>query len=74
MRKKHQVRVGQVYQPIDAANGRSWRVAVTLTFFGIPHARVVNTEDEGVMKTLSCSVLTDPGFYRLIEDAPAAAA
>ncbi len=74
MRKKHHVLVGQVYQAIGAANGRSWRVKDTLTLFGIPHARVVSTEDEGDMKTLSCLILADGSFYRMIEQAPAAAA
>jgi len=74
MRKKHHVRVGQVYQAIGAASGRSWRVRDTMTLFGIPHARVVSTEDEGDRKTLSCLILADSGYYRMIEDAPAAAA
>jgi len=74
MRKKHQVQVGQVYQAIGAASGRSWRVKDTLTLFGIPHARVVSTEDEGDSKTLSCLILSDTGYYRMIEAAPAAAA
>lgn len=74
MRKKHHVQVGQVYQAIGAANGRSWRVKDTLTLFGIPHARVASAEDEGDMKTLSCLILADTDFYRMIEPAPAAAA
>ena len=74
MRKKHQVQVGQVYQAIGAANGRAWRVKDTLTLFGIPHARVVSAEDEGDMKTLSCLILADTDYYRMIVAAPAAAA
>ena len=74
MRKKHHVQPGQVYQAIGAASGRSWRVKDTLDLFGIPHARVVSTEDEGDQKTLSCLVLADTDYYRMIEDAPAAAA
>ncbi len=73
MRKKHRVEVGQVYQAVGAANGRSWRVRDTLTLFGIPHARVVSTEEEDVIKTLSCLILADTAAYRMIEQAPAAA-
>ncbi|HYG85854.1 MAG TPA: hypothetical protein VD978_06320 [Azospirillum sp.] len=73
MRKKHQVRVGQVYQAVAAASGRSWRVKDVLTLFGIPHVRVVSSDNEGDIKTLSCLVLADTSYYRMIEEAPAAA-
>jgi len=73
MRRKHHVQVGQVYQSVGSASGRSWRVRDTVTLFGIPHARVVSTEEEGDVKTLSCLVLSDSDHFRLIEQAPAAA-
>ncbi|MDQ2106060.1 hypothetical protein [Azospirillum isscasi] len=63
---KKQVLVGQVFQTVGATNGRSWRVRETVTLYGIPHARVVSTEDEGDAKTLSCLVLTDSNYYRMI--------
>ncbi|MFD1627744.1 hypothetical protein [Azospirillum griseum] len=69
MAKKH-VQVGQVFQPVGAAKGRAWRVTETVTLLGIPHARVVSTEDDGVSKTLSCSVLIDSDHYKLIASAP----
>nr|WP_295832043.1 hypothetical protein [uncultured Azospirillum sp.] len=70
MSKKH-VQIGQVFQPVGSAGGRGWRVTATVNLLGIPHARVVSTEDEGVSKTLSCSVLSDTSHYRLIAAAPA---
>ncbi|WP_448208658.1 hypothetical protein [Azospirillum sp. sgz302134] len=70
---KKKVMVGQVFQTVGATNGRSWRVKATLTLFGIPHAQMVSTEDEGDAKTLSCLVLTDSSYYRLIESPPVAA-
>lgn len=70
---KKQVQIGQVYQSVGSSSARAWRVRDTLNLFNIPHARVVSTEDDGDVKTLSCLVLTDPDYYRLIEN-PAAAA
>lgn len=70
---KKRVQVGQVYQTVGSSVGRTWRVKATVDLFGIPHARVVSTEDEGDIKTLSCTVLVDPAHYRLVEAAPAAA-
>ena len=69
MSKKH-VQIGQVFQPVGTAGGRGWRVTATVSLLGIPHARVVSTEDDGVSKTLSCSVLADTSHYRLIASAP----
>ncbi|MGQ9367320.1 hypothetical protein [Azospirillum sp. ST 5-10] len=68
---RKQIQVGQVYQVAGATNGRTWRVTATVALFGIPHARIVNTEDEGETKTLSCLVLADSAFYRLVETRPA---
>ncbi|WP_029006716.1 hypothetical protein [Azospirillum halopraeferens] len=67
---RKQVSVGQVYKVAGAASGRTWRVMSTVSLFGIPHARIVNTEDQGETKTLSCLVLADSNFYRLV-DSPA---
>lgn len=67
---KKQVQVGQVFQTIGSSSARSWRVTDTLNVFGIPHARVVSIEGDGDTKTLSCLVLTDSDFYRVI-DTPA---
>lgn len=67
---KKRVQIGQVYQVVGSSSGRAWRVKSTLELFGIPHARVVSTEDEGDMKTLSCLVLADTSHYRLIENPP----
>ncbi len=67
---KKQVLVGQVFQSVGPTNGRCWRVKATVTVLGIPHAQVVSTEDEGDGKTLSCHVLTDTSFYRLIASPP----
>lgn len=70
---KKRVQIGQVYQTVGSSVGRTWRVKATLDLYGIPHARVVSTEDEGDTKTLSCLVLVDPAHYKLVEAAPAAA-
>lgn len=70
MSKKH-VQIGQVFQPVGGGTARGWRVTATVNLLGIPHARVVSTEDEGVSKTLSCSVLADTSHYRLIASDPA---
>lgn len=67
---KKQVQVGQVFQAVGPTNGRCWRVKATVVLFGIPHAQVVSTEDEGDHKTLSCLVLTDTSFYRLVPPPP----
>lgn len=63
---RKQVQVGQVFQSVGVTNSRCWRVKATVVLFGIPHAQVVCTDDEGAHKTLSCFVLTDGNFYRLV--------
>ncbi|MBP2297828.1 hypothetical protein [Azospirillum picis] len=68
---KKRVQIGQVFQSVGSVGGRGWRVTATVDLLGIPHARVVCTDDDGVFKTLSCSVLADPSHYRLIAAAPA---
>jgi hypothetical protein len=65
------VQVGQVYQVAGSPTGRTWRVRSTVDLFGITHARVVSTDDEGETKTLSCQVLADPDFYRMVDAGPA---
>jgi hypothetical protein len=62
---KKEIQVGQVYRSVGAAGTRAWRVTATVSLLGIPHARIVNTEDEGYTKTLSCFILADSDFYRL---------
>lgn len=69
MRRKS-VQIGQVFQSVAPGSHRSWRVRETLVLLGLPHARMVSTEDEGDMKTLSCLILTDPDHYRMVADAP----
>ena len=64
---RKQVQVGQVYQLSASTSGRTWKVQETLILLGIPHARVVSIEGEGDVKTLSCLVLSDPNFYRLVD-------
>ncbi len=68
---RKQVQVGQVYQSIGSSVGRAWRVQATLNLFGIPHARLVSTEEEGDVKTLSCLVLSDTDYYKLVATQPA---
>lgn len=63
---KRQIQIGQVYQTVGSSSGRAWRVKATLNLMGIPHARMVSTEDEGDMKTLSCLILADSDYYRLL--------
>ncbi len=70
---KKRVEIGQVYQTVGSSVGRTWRVKATVDLFGIPHARIVSTEDLGDTKTLSCTVLTDPDHYKLVSAASAAA-
>lgn len=67
---KKRVQVGQVFQVVGSLRMSSWRVVATLELHGIPHARVVNVDDEGEMKTLSCLILTDPIRFRLVQAAP----
>lgn len=66
MMAKKRVEVGQVFQAVNTASARTWRVVSTIDLHGIPHARVVSTEDEGDLKTLSCLILMDPSYYRLL--------
>ena len=66
---KRQILVGQIYQSVGSATSRAWRVKATVSLLGIPHARVVSTEDEGDIKTLSCLVLADSDYYRLLPQA-----
>lgn len=63
---RKQIQIGQVYQTVGSSSGRAWRVKATLNLMGIPHARMVSTEDEGDMKTLSCLILADSDYYRLL--------
>lgn len=63
-----EVRPGQQY---CAAGGDStvWQVlAVSPDPSGIRHARLCNVERPYEFKTLTCSVLADPLFYRLLAD------
>lgn len=71
---KKSVQIGQVFQSVGPGNHRSWRVREILILLGLPHARIVSTEDEGDMKTLSCLILNDPDHYRLIDSPPHSAA
>lgn len=68
---RNKIQVGQVYQTVGSSSGRTWRVKGTVSLLGIPHARVVSTEDEGDVKTLSCHVLADVGYYRLVAQSAA---
>jgi hypothetical protein len=63
-----QVRKGQQY---CSAGGDSivWQVlAVTPDPNGIRHAQLCNVERPYEFKTLTCSMLDDPRFYRLLAD------
>lgn len=64
---KKRVEIGQVFQSVGSPNGRTWRVRSTRTLYGILHAELVSTEDEGDAKTLSCLILADTSHYRRIE-------
>jgi hypothetical protein len=64
---RKQVQVGQVFQTVGSPSGRAWRVKAILNLAGIPHAQLVNTEEEGENKTLSCLVLADPSRYCRLE-------
>lgn len=68
---KRDIQIGQVYQTVGSAGSRAWRVTSKVNLLGIPHARVVSTEDEGRMKTLSCLILADGDFYKLLPSSAA---
>ena len=65
------VREGQQYCQVNGT-GKVWQVRqVYGDPGGIQHARLFNVADPVQVKTLTCNVLTDPDFYRLMSDYPA---
>ncbi len=67
------VREGQRYAefPDFLSTPLVWEVVfVYQTATRIPHARLVNIRDRHESKTISCRVLTDKNFYRLVEETP----
>ena len=67
------VREGQRYADISGflTTPLIWEVvSVYQTATRIPHARLVNVRDRHESKTISCRVLTDEHFYRLVEERP----
>lgn len=68
------VREGQQYCLVNGG-GAVWQVRqVYGDPSGIQHARLFNVVDPSQVKTLTCNVLVDPDFYRLLSDYPAAGA
>lgn len=62
------VRMGQQYCCADG-DSTVWQVlAVSPDPSGIPHARLCNVERPYEFKTLTCSLLDDPRYYRLLSD------
>ena len=67
------VREGQRYADIPdfLSTPLVWEVvSVYQTATRIPHARLVNVRDRHESKTISCRVLTDENFYRLVKETP----
>ncbi len=65
------VREGQRYAEIPdfLSAPLVWEVvSVYQTATRIPHALLVNVRDRHESKTISCRVLTDEKFYRLVAD------
>ncbi len=64
------VRKGQQYCCVDG-DSTAWQVlAVSPDPSGIPHARLCNVEQPYEFKTLTCSLVADPRYYRLLADEP----
>ncbi len=62
------VRKGQQYCCVDG-DSTAWQVlAVSPDPSGIPHARLCNVERPYEFRTLTCSLLDDPRYYRLLSD------
>ena len=76
MAQRLMVREGQRYAQTPDLLGTPvvWEVvSVYETTFRVPHALLVNVRDRDERKTISCRVLTDDKFYRLVaETAPRA--
>ena len=74
MAQRLMVREGQRYAESShfLSVARVWEVeTVYQTAARIPHAYLVNVRDRHDSKTISCRVLTDENFYRLVaETAP----
>ncbi len=69
MARKQFVREGQQYAETSRffTDSQVWEVeSIYQTAAGIPHARLVNVRDPLETKTISCRVLADDNFYRLV--------
>ncbi len=69
MAQQQFVRKGQQYAETSRffTAPRVWEVeSIYQTATGIPHARLVNVRDPHETKTISCRVLADDNFYRLV--------
>jgi len=68
------VKTGQHYCCADG-DSTVWQVlTVSPDPSGIPHARLCNVEQPYEFKTLTCSLVADPRYYRLLTDDPNAGA
>lgn len=64
---KKSVEIGQLYQAVGKAP-ISWEVAKLVDQAGIPHARLVSTDNNRDQRLMACSVVLDPARYRLTRD------
>jgi hypothetical protein len=73
MARKWIVREGQRYVQFPGTGSRPtvWEVrSIQAGTAVMPHARLINVEDPLRKKTISCTTLANPTFYKLVAETP----
>ena len=73
MARKWVVREGQRYVQWPGGTSRPaiWEVrSVQAGTAAMPHARLISVDDPQRRKTISCSTLANPTFYKLVAETP----
>ncbi len=69
MRRKSQVAEGQRYAKVYDRHGyrSGWEVhSIIVPVKSMPHARLVNLDDPGDIRTVSCLTIANSQYFRLI--------
>ncbi len=69
MRRKSRVAEGQRYAKVYDRHGyrSGWEVrSIVVPVELLPHARLVNLDDPGDIRTVSCLTIADSRYFRLI--------
>ncbi len=69
MRRQAQIQEGQCYAKVSGRPGfrSGWKVrSIVVPAESLPHAYLVNLDDPGDVRTISCLTIADRQFFKLI--------